>query len=168
MQDRPQEDNGATLFEATLYPYRSLSREGFGMLMTAVVAVAFTAGFIVTQAGAWPTAIFLALDVVLIFAAFKLNYRSGRLVETVRLTREVLEVRRIHPDGKVEEWRLQPYWLRVETIPTETGLKAPPAEVRLYSHGKSLGLGRFLTDPERESFADALGAALARCRSLPE
>ena len=35
--------------------------------------------------GAWPVMGFFGLDVLLVYVAFKLNYRSGRLYETVEL-----------------------------------------------------------------------------------
>lgn len=68
---------------------------------------------------------FFGLDVILLFIAFRLNYRSGRLLETVTLTREELLIRRIHPSGKVIEERLQPYWLQVNSIPTSEEIGAP-------------------------------------------
>ena len=40
----------------------------------------------VLLAGAWPVIGFFGLDVALIYLAFKLNYRSGRLYETIELT----------------------------------------------------------------------------------
>ncbi len=158
----------APLFEATLYPHRSLPREGFWILMAAVAAVSFTMGLICAAAGAWPVFGFFGLDVALLYWAFRANYRDGQLLEHVRLTREELTIRRIHPNGQVEDWRLQPYWLNVDAVPTQEEIGAPLAEVRLSSHGRSLAIGRFLTDDERDAFSAELRAALARCRSLPE
>lgn len=171
MQDDAAEDNARKseppLFEATLYPHRSLPPAGFWLLMAAVAGVSFTVGLIFAAAGAWPILGFFGLDVLLFYIAFRISYRSGRLIETVRLTREELLIRRIHPHGRVDEWRLQPYWLRVDAVPTQEEIGAPTAEVRLSSHGRQLGIGRFLTDDERDSFSLALADALRRCRSLP-
>ena len=36
--------------------------------------------------GAWPVMGFFGLDVLLVYCAFKLNYRAGRLCEIVELT----------------------------------------------------------------------------------
>ena len=171
MQEPSPQDNARSeappLFEATLYPYRSLPTSGFWIVMAAVAAVSFTIGLIFAAAGAWPILGFCGLDVLLFYMAFKMSYRSGRLMETVRLTADELLVRRIHPGGRVEEWRLQPYWLRVNAIPSDEAIGAPVAEVRLSSHGARLGIGRFLPDPERVDFTDALNRALAKCRSAP-
>ena len=172
MQEPSSENNGRgegpVLFEATLYPHRSLSPRGFGLLMACVAGFSFAAGLLFTSLGAWPVMGFFGLDVALFYFAFRYNYRAGKLAETIRLTRDDLVVRRIHPNGRVQEWRMQPYWLRVDWTPQTEELGAPPAEVRLSSHGRSVGIGRFLTDDERASFSAALQTALARCRSLPE
>jgi len=157
--------NDEVIFEATLFPYRSLSREGFAVLMTAVVAVAFTAGLAAAKAGAWPTTLFILADAALLYCAFKLNYRRARMVEAIKLTRRDLFIRRIHPGGRIEDWRFEPYWLKVEAIPSATSIGAPAAEIRLSSHGQHLAFGKFLTDRERERFVDDLESALVRCRS---
>ena len=73
-------------FHAVLMPHRSLGPTGFLVLMAASTGIAFVTGMIFLLAGAWPVLGFLGLDVLLIYAAFKLNYRSGRLYETVDLT----------------------------------------------------------------------------------
>ena len=77
-------------FDAVLRPHRSLSRSGFLILMLALGGVSFIAGMAFLLLGAWPVFGFLGLDVLLVYVAFKLNYRSGRLTEAVRLTDEQL------------------------------------------------------------------------------
>jgi len=170
MQDAPKDDNALpepVLFEATLYPHRSLSKGGFWMLMAAVAGVSFVFGMVFAAAGAWPILGFFGIDVLLFYIAFRMNYRSGRLVETVRLTRTELLVRRVHPKGRVQEWRMEPYWLRVRAVPSDLALGAPVAEVRVSSHGRSISLGRFLTDDERAAFSNEMQDALNRCRRPP-
>jgi uncharacterized membrane protein len=170
MQEVSMKNNAESkpIFEATLYPYRSLPPEVFWWLMAGVTGVSFTTGLAFASIGAWPILGFFGLDVILLFIAFRLNYRSGRLVETVTLTREELLIRRIHPSGKVIEKRLQPYWLQVNSIPTSEEIGAPPAEIRLSSHGKVFSLGHFLTDDERSNLTEALNNALSKCRAMPE
>jgi uncharacterized membrane protein len=82
--DRTQAEPGA--FHAVLTPYRSLRPAGFLVLMVALGAVSFVAGILFLVAGAWPVLGFFGLDVLLVYVAFRLNYRSGRLYETVNLT----------------------------------------------------------------------------------
>ena len=151
------------LFDAVLHPHRSLSRAGFIVLMMALGAISFTAGMVFLLAGAWPVVGFFGLDVALVYLAFRLNYRAGRLVERLRLTFEALEVERIVPSGRTSRWRFQPYWLRV--VLEDRG--EHHSRLALRSHGKELVIGAFLSPPERASLCAALTAALARCRCLP-
>jgi uncharacterized membrane protein len=104
----------APLFDAVLTPHRSLGPLGFRLLIGAVAAVSFAVGLAFALQGAWPVSGFFGLDVVLVYWAFRANYRSGRLYETVRMTRDRLDVRRVAPRGAVRRWSFQPYWLRVD------------------------------------------------------
>ena len=144
-------------FQAVLHPHRSLSRQGFIALMAAVALVSFAAGAVFVAAGAWPVLGFFGLDALLIYGAFRLNYRAGRLRETVQIDDGRMVVRRIHPSGRTESWEFQPYWARVELKgDTETG-----NELAIVSHGRRLVFGRFLNPDERAEFADVLTSALA-------
>jgi uncharacterized membrane protein len=151
------------LFDAVLHPHRSLSPLGFWILMAAVAGLSFAAGIAFLLMGAWPIFGFFGLDVALLYIAFRLNYRSGRLVETVRLTDRQLTVRRLHPGGKVQDWRFEPYWVRVEIdLPPQ-----PDSPLTLASHGRQLTIGSFLTAEERADFARSLSDALRRWRAAP-
>ena len=86
------------LLDLALYPHRSLSPRGFTILMAAIAAVSFCAGLAFFHIGAWPIVGFLGLDVLLIWGAFRLNYRAGRASETVSLSRDALTIR-IADDG---------------------------------------------------------------------
>jgi len=150
----------AALFDARLTPHRSLSPRGFLILMAVVCAISFAGGLAFYLAGAWPVIGFLGADVALIYIAFKINYRRGRLVEQLHLTPEDLTVRRIWPNGKSRSWHFQPYWLQVV-------LEDPPrheSPLILRSHGQSLSIGSFLTKEERAEVAAALRQALGKAR----
>ena len=121
-------------FRAVLYPHRSLSPTGFLILMSAIGGVSFVTGMAFLLIGAWPVFGFFGLDVALIYAAFKLNYRSGRLYETVELTPEALVITRVHPSGKQESFDFNPYWVRVRLAELPQGrndLRACLARARI-------------------------------------
>ena len=143
----------ARRFRAVLYPHRSLGPTGFLILMTAIGGVSFVTGMAFLLMGAWPVFGFFGLDVALIYAAFKLNYRSGRLYETVELTPETLTITRVHPSGKQESFDFNPYWVRVRSPKLPQGR----TDLRLASHGREFAFGRFLTDDERRDFRRAGG-----------
>jgi uncharacterized membrane protein len=110
--------------------------------------------------GAWPIFGFFGLDVFLVYVAFRLNYRSARLYETVDLTDDALIVKRVRPSGRVESWSFNPYWVQLD-LAEPFGHRA---ELSLSSHGRRLVFGRFLTDDEKKEFATALKDALTECR----
>jgi uncharacterized membrane protein len=146
-----------TSFAAILTPHRSLGPKGFAVLMSAVCMVSFGTGLLFYLIGAWPVVGFMGLDVALIYIAFKLNYRAARLYETVDLTPNTLTVTRVQPSGKAESWSFNPYWARLR-LEDRIGRSS---ELSIASHGKRLVFATFLTDPEREDFAQALAAALS-------
>lgn len=146
-----------TLFDAVLTPHRSLGPRGFFFLMAGVVAISFSAGLFFFLVGAWPVVGFLGLDVLLIYGAFKLNYRAARMYETLRLTRDELAVERVSRRGERQSWRFSPAWLKVE-IDEEPDSNSP---LTLRAHGKQLEIARFLSPEERIDLAHALRRALA-------
>lgn len=148
------------LFDAILRPHRSLSRSGFLIVMAVAATVSLSIGGYFFLKGAWPVFGFFGLDLALLYGAFRLNYRSGRLYETVRLTERALVVERVEAKGNSRTWTFQPYWLRVT-------MDDPPeheSQVTLSSHGRSLIVGSFLSPEERLDFAKALRDALQRLR----
>lgn len=149
------------VFRAVLHPHRSLGPTGFLILMSAIGGVSFVTGMVFLAMGAWPVLGFFGLDVALVYIAFKLNYRSGRLYELIELTPEALTITRVHPSGKRESFGFNPYWVRVRLAEGPHGR----TDLRLASHGKELSFGRFLTDEERRDFSGALSGALVEARS---
>ncbi|MEZ5857154.1 MAG: DUF2244 domain-containing protein [Hyphomicrobiaceae bacterium] len=147
-------------FRAVLAPHRSLAPAGFLIFMVVVGIVSFLAGMAFYLMGAWPVMGFFGLDVALIYLAFRLNYRSGRLRETVELQPDALTIIRYHPSGKREEFSFNPYWVRVELIEGRDGR----TDLKLRLHDRVVSFGRFLTDDERRDLANALLDALDESR----
>lgn len=150
------------MFDAVITPHRSLTRRGFAILMAAIGIVSFATGLAFAFMGAWPVMGFFGIDVALIYWAFRLNFRSARAFEHVRLTRDALTIRRTDPRGRVVEIRMQPYWLRV----SERGGEGA-GEIQLSSHGQTFSIGTWLTAEERGDFLAALESALRRLRTPP-
>jgi len=159
----PPHDAGDPLvFAARLQPYRSLSPAGFHMLMMGIVLVSFTGGLAFWLMGAWPIVGFFGLDILLIQFAFRLNYRAARAYEEIEMTREKLTVRKVSASGRAREYGFNPYWARLEIERRTEGLIS---RLQIASHGKRLDIAGFLGPRERETFADAFGAALAKARA---
>jgi uncharacterized membrane protein len=148
-------------FHAVLHPHRSLGGSGFAVLMGVLTIVSVALGTVFVMVGAWPVFGFFGLDVILVYVAFRLSYRSGRLFETVDLAKGRLDIARVHPCGRREVWSLIAHWVRVEVKREESGA----CDLALASHGTRLSLARFLSAPEKIEFADALARALAPYRA---
>jgi uncharacterized membrane protein len=152
---------GGEAFRAVLYPHRSLGPTGFLILMLAIGGVSFVTGMVFLIIGAWPVLGFFGLDVALIYGAFQLNYRAGRLYETVELTPQALTITRVHPSGAQESFDFNPYWVRVRLEEGPQGR----TDLRLALHDREVAFGRFLSDDERREFSQALAGALAQART---
>jgi uncharacterized membrane protein len=149
--------DSAVHFDAVLHPHRSLSRQGFLIVMIAVGAISFVGGMAFLLMGAWPVFGFFGLDAALIYVAFRVNFRDGERYERVRLADDGLEVLQVAPGGAETRLSFPPYWTRV--LVNEDGCLV------LRAHGKSVELGRFLIEHEKESFSAALDTALQRFRN---
>jgi len=149
------------LFSALLTPYRSLNRTGFVVLMVFLSLVSFVAGVAFLMMGAWPVFGFFGLDVLVIYWAFKVNFRRAQAREEISMTPSELRVRRISHRGHVVEWVLNPLWVRLDQqVHQEYGVE----RLYLVSGGRHFAIGRFLGPDEKASFAKALSAALAAAR----
>jgi len=146
-----------TLFSARVTPHRSLNRTGFLVLMTFIGAVSFVAGIAFLLMGAWPVLGFFGLDVLVIYWAFRINFRSADATEDIMLTPSELRVRRVSHRGRLVEWSFNPLWVQLEqTGDPEFGIE----RLYLVSRGRRFSIGHFLGPDEKASFAKALLAAL--------
>jgi uncharacterized membrane protein len=162
-QDRAN-DLEPTIFSAVITPHRSLGRTGFLVLMAAFGAVSFIAGMVFLLAGAWPVFGFFGLDVLLLYWAFRLNYRHAGAYEEVHITPSKLTLRKVSHHGTSREWVLNPLWVKLDkVVQEEFGIE----RLYLISRGKQLAIASFLGPDEKASFAQQLGRALSEAKRGP-
>ncbi len=161
MDDSGPQTPDASVFRAVLHPHRSLPPRGFLILMLAIGGVSFVSGMVFLIMGAWPAMGFFGLDVLLVYVAFKLNYRAGRAYELVELTPRTLTLQQVSASGESRIFEFNPYWVRVLFTERADGGN----HLKLASHGKVFEFGRLLNDDERRDFAEALSRALASARA---
>jgi uncharacterized membrane protein len=164
MTDRNAPADEPPLFSAIITPHRSLGGAGFLVLMTAIAGVSFAAGGVFLILGAWPVVGFFGLDVLLIYWAFRINYRAAMAYEEVIVTASELRVRKVSHRGRVAEWSLNPVWVRLDR---DTHQEFGIERLFLVSRGRRLPIAGFLGPREKESFADALAAAIGEARRGP-
>jgi uncharacterized membrane protein len=150
------------LFDAVIYPNPPLSRRGSSLVIGGFALLSGIVGLATYLAGAWPVVGFLGLDVLVLWLAFSTVRRRARAFEAVHLDREQLTIRRVDPHGRSREWRLLPYFTRVEIDqpPRRTSL------VRVRDHTTNVHIGAFLTPSERADLARALREAVGESKKL--
>ena len=153
-----------TLFSAIITPHRSLTATGFVVVMALVGGLSFIGGMFFFLLGAWPVVGFLGFDVLLVYWAFRANYRAAAAFEEVTVTASELRVRRVSHRGEVAEWTLNPLWTHIDR---ETHDEFGLLKLFLVSRGRRLAVAGFLSPAEKESFASALSAALGEARRGP-
>ena len=153
-----------TLFSATIRPYRSLGRTGFVLVMLLVGGFSFIGGVVFFLVGAWPVVGFLGLDVLLVYCAFRANYRAAAAYEQVMITPSELHVRKVSRCGTAREWMLNPLWTRIDR---ETHEEFGLLRLFLVSRGWRLAIASFLGPREKESFAKQLSMALSEAKRGP-
>lgn len=157
-------DRDPPIFSAVLTPYRALGGRGFLVLLTGVGVASGIAGLVCLAVGAWPVTGFCGLDILLVYIAFRLNYRAGRAYEEVSVTASELLVRTVDHRGRAAEWSANPLWVRLDReSDDEYGVRG----LFLVARGHRRAVGAFLAPDEKASFANALAAALGEARRGP-
>jgi uncharacterized membrane protein len=158
------ENKEEAIFSAIITPHRSLTSTGFLIFMLCIGGLSFVAGVAFLILGAWPVFGFLGLDVLLVYWAFRANFRAARAYEEVTVTATELTVRKVSQRGAVREWTLNPVWVQLERIVHEEfGIE----RLILISHGRRLSIAGFLGPEEKASFATALSTALGEAKRGP-
>lgn len=114
--------------------------------MFCVSFIFFSIGVYFWYLGAWPVFGFIGLDVVLLYYAFKINYTSGEIFETLKMEKELLLVTRNFPSGKKQSWSLETYWASVQLVtPNRNG-----QSLIIKSKDKVVLIGSFLNNNDKE------------------
>lgn len=154
----------AQIFSALLTPHRSLNRTGFLAVMLFLSAVSFATGLAFLMKGAWPVLGFFGLDVLVVWWAFKANFRTARAREEITVTVSELRVRRISHRGQVAEWTFNPLWVRLDMeVDEDFGIE----HLYLISRGHQIQIARFLGPDEKASFYKGLVEALNAAKRGP-
>jgi uncharacterized membrane protein len=146
------------VFSAVIRPNRSLSPQGFRIVMVLVCLISVVASLPFVIMGFWPVAGFFGLDFLGLYIAFRISYRQGKAFELLELTPIRLLLRKVSERGETHEWQFNPLWTRLDReVDDEYGLQ----ELALTSRNQHVVIARDLSPEERETFADAFGRALS-------
>lgn len=163
-RETSEDPREAQIFSALLTPHRSLNRTGFLAVMLFLSVVSFVTGLVFLMMGAWPVFGFFGLDVLVIWWAFKVNFRTARAREEITVTASELRVRRVSHHGQVAEWTFNPLWVRLDVeVDEDFGIE----HLYLISRGHQIQLARFLGPDEKASFYKGLVEAMNAARRGP-
>jgi uncharacterized membrane protein len=158
----PEQPAERPIFEALLYPHRSLSERGFLILTIGTVLIVSFWGGLFLVLGAWPIFGFLGAEWLLFWWLLRTHFRGDRRAERIRLYADRLVLQQIDAKGRVAESTFEPYWLQV--VLQERGFENPALLLR--SHGRAVEFGTFLGAGERRQFAQELQSVLTRWRAI--
>ena len=155
------------LEQITIWPHRSLSPKGFGIVMGVLTGFLFLIGFGLFLAGAWPVIGFLGLELLIVWGAFKLNYRAARHRETIQTTTEELMFESQTPAGERAQKSFPIGWLRVSLSPSESPVMRyrEQQKIILSSHGEQAEIGKYLHPAEKAGLSRELSAMIDRARA---
>ena len=148
-------------FDLRLTPNRSLGRSDSVRLVAAVGVIFLLMGARLWVLGAWPVVPFMAIDLALLWWAFRASHRSGAAFETLRLDDAALHVRTVTHRGVERRVALEPYWTRVQLE------RVSDLENRLWlaCRGERVRVAECLSPAERVAVHDVIADGLRRCRN---
>lgn len=138
----------------------SLGKRGFFILMGVLAVVNVGLGILFLSMGAAPVPIFLGLDVLAVWLAFRASYRQGQRCERVQVTADLVQVMRESGERSETVWSTPTAFTRVAL--EDRGRYAP--EVRLRLSRRMLAVGQTLGPKQRGELAAAISAAIATAR----
>ncbi len=150
--------------DAEIKPNRSLSERGFIVLITSITAVNAASGLMFLRLGADLVPVFLGLDVLAIAVAFLVSYKSGRLVERVRVSAADVVITHETPKASRVVWASPTAFTRVTT---ERDEENRVMALTLGLSGRHTAVAAALSPRERSEFARALETAIWRARRGP-
>ncbi|MEM9210616.1 MAG: DUF2244 domain-containing protein [Pseudomonadota bacterium] len=136
----------APLYQVTLWPYRSLSKEGF-VLVISLVSFAFLVP-LMTFIGStffWGILPFIVAAVAGLWYAIQRTNTDAKLTETLRLWPDLIAVHRHNPRSPDQFWHAHPAFVKV-TLREDTDIEH---YVTLTGANREIEIGAFLTPNER-------------------
>jgi uncharacterized membrane protein len=142
-----------------IWPHRSLTNRGYAVFFvsSAALLVVPVVGLLGSPA-LWFVLGFGLAALLGVGAAVARNDRDRLVRETLRLTPEKMEVRRIGPRGRRAEWSANPHWVRVRLHRTGGPV---PNYLTLAGGPREIELGAFLSAEERAALRDDLTRRLS-------
>ena len=89
---------------------------------------------------------FSVVTLLLLFSLIMLNYRAGRIYESIKIWPDLIEVRRFEVNGMDKNWCNNPYWTKVKLYEKSQKIEN---YLTLSGGGREVEIGSFLAPNER-------------------
>ena len=149
-----------------LSPNQSISWSGLKLFFLAQCLAASSVAVPLSLLGYWPILPFAGLELLAVGAGLYVTARRGQMREVIDIDPDSVRIERglYRPE---QHWRVTRLWARVvlERCPK----RWYPSRLLIRSHGRSVEVGRFLNEDERQHLATELsrdlnqGGAMERC-----
>ena len=135
------------LLSLTLWPHRSMDKKTFYNIMI-VLSGAMMIPVIpfIGKTGLFLVLPFSCVTLLLLFFFIMLNYRAGRLYESIKIWPDLIEVRRFEVNGIDKNWSSNPYWTKVKLYEKNQKVEN---YLTLSGGGREVEIGSFLAPNER-------------------
>jgi uncharacterized membrane protein len=147
--------------DAEIKPNRSLSERGFVILISFITLVNVASAAVFMSKGAAWVVPFLGLDVLAIFVAFVVSYRSGQIIERVQVSPAEIRVTWESPKAQRLVWESPTAFTR---ITMERDEEDRVMALQLNLSGRATAVAAALSPGERGEFAKALEEAIWKAR----
>lgn len=150
----------------TIWPYRSLTQRGFALVMVALGTLAFCIGLGFFLMGAWPVIGFLGLELLVVWFAFKMNYRAAKRRQHLTATSRQLTIENVSPAGDCQTTEVPTAWAQVELTPRdEPEMRSRQRQkIVVRSHGQATEIGGFLHPAEMPKLAFEVKRMISQAR----
>ncbi len=149
-----------------IWPYRSLSPKGFKIIMLIIGGMMLSMGLVFFLIGAWPVIGFMGLELLVLYAAFKLNYKAARRQEKLLADKQTFRIERTSPDGDINIDELPSPWLKARLDPSQDPAESDRRQQKIIvsTHGKSAEIGAFLHPAEKKALLPEINKMIDRAQ----
>jgi uncharacterized membrane protein len=142
-----KELGSAPLLSLTLWPNRSMGKRQFYSMMSVLFGAMMIP--VIPFIGSKTVLLVLPFSLTTLFLLFVsviMNYRAGRLHESITIWPNLIEVKRYEANGTDKNWSANPYWTKVKLYEESQKVEN---YLTLSGSGREVELGSFLAPNER-------------------
>ncbi len=156
-------DQSMSSCQFLIRPNQSLTRRGFLWIASAVFVLSMSIAIRYYFLGAWLVLPFTILEMLFLATISMLVWRHNRCFERITVDEHEISIIRQNNRDR-QQWKFQSYWVQV--ILQIDSSSWYPSRLLIRSHGRSIEVGKDLTDSERKELADRIKQVLDRVRQL--